>query len=287
MLYHEVGLRNLALVHIQYDKFNSISPASFLRVGSSLLSKSLERHSWRARRKYSPHEYLTLVIHSTIAQGATGVLHEAELILDAKDGTTLRGKVIVKFAFSAEQQDRMQHEYSVYDHMVSAGIKGVIADVLGLFKDMEGGPMALIMSHAGSSLWDRRPSTKDIRVKASSTERWVLIACGVLSNIDYRAAFLRAMQTIHDAGIRHNDLSPGNLLVNDEGQVTIIDFDRATLMSSKGARRRELARLTETLDGFYVPREFVSDPTTGTSGSRSGSTGVTPPSTGLDKPAEL
>lgn len=124
-------------------------------------------HSWRARRKYFEHEYFTLVISSTIAQGATGVLHEAELVLKTKEGITLRCKVVIKLAFSAEQQDRMRHEYSIYEHLVSAGIKGVIVDVLGLFKDLEGGPMALIMSHAGSSLWDRRPDKDEVIVRAS------------------------------------------------------------------------------------------------------------------------
>jgi serine/threonine protein kinase len=231
-------------------------------------------YSPRARRQYSPHEYLTLVLHSVIAHGATGILHKAELVLEMAEGTMLHGEVIVKLAFSDEQQERMQHEYSIYDHMTSAGIKGIIVDVLGLFRDLEGGPMALIMSNAGTSLWDRRPSTTDLDAKASSTERFVgLYIKDIFANFDFSAAFLQAMQTIHDAGVRHNDLSYGNLLVNDAAEVAIVDFDRADLISSKGARKRELARLARTLDGDYLPPDgFSSDPTTPTSGYRSTST---------------
>jgi serine/threonine protein kinase len=226
---------------------------------------------------------LTLVVHSTIAHGATGILHEAQLVLESAEGETLRSRVVVKFAFSAEQQDRMEHEYSIYDHLVSAGIHGIIVDILGLFEDLEGGPTALIMSHAGSSLWNRRSSTKDIAVKASSTQRFVFRdrTFNIFADIDFSAAFLEAMQKIHDAGVRHNDLSPSNLLVNDAGQVTIVDFDRADLISSKGARRRELARLADTLDGKYFPPDgFSSEPTTPTSGFRSAFTEGTKTPTG-------
>jgi tRNA A-37 threonylcarbamoyl transferase component Bud32 len=81
------------------------------------------------------------------------------------------------------------------------------------------------------------------------------------------------MQRIHDAGVCHNDLSYGNLLVNDAGEVTILDFDRADLISSKGARKRELARLADTLDGNYFPPDgFSSDSTTPMFRSRSAST---------------
>jgi hypothetical protein len=181
ILYYDAGLRNLALVRIQYNGFNSVSPASFLWVGGSLVSSGGNIRPRRARRKYLVHEYLTLVMCSTIAHGTTGILHEADLVIETAEGATMHGKVVVKLAFTAEQQERMEHEYSIYNHLVSAGIKGIIVDVLGLFKDLEGGPMALIMSHAGTSLWDRRPSTKDTDAKASSTQRFVLLMLLVLS----------------------------------------------------------------------------------------------------------
>lgn len=60
------------------------------------------------------------------------------------------------------------------------------------------------------------------------------------------------MNDIHRAGVRHNDLRPENLLVKDNGQVTIIDFDRATLKASRGARQRERRHLERLLDGDYI-----------------------------------
>lgn len=83
------------------------------------------------------------------------------------------------------------------------------------------------------------------------------------------------MTSIHDAGVRHNDIRPDNLLANSDDKVTIIDFDRAILKATKGQRQREYANLERLLDGDYrPPGPFISDATPQDSDSDSDSEGT-------------
>ncbi|RDB15896.1 hypothetical protein Hypma_003546 [Hypsizygus marmoreus] len=240
VIIREAGLRNLALIQVRYDVFNSISPASFIRVGRSLAPVVGPTRPPRVRRKYSTREHFTLVLHSAFDRGATGHAHRATLELTTSTGKELTHEVVVKLAFTAEQQERLEHEYSIYRHLSSSGVKGIIVDVFGLFRDIEGDSMAIIMSHGGRSLRNLFPGQQ---VELSSSER---------------AAFLAAMKTIHGAGVRHNDVRPPNLLLDDAGKVAILDFDRADLNSSEGQKEREFGRLADLLDGAYVGQHWFS-----------------------------
>jgi serine/threonine protein kinase len=71
------------------------------------------------------------------------------------------------------------------------------------------------------------------------------------------AAFLRAMKTIHKAGVRHRDIRPYNLLVNDTNKVTIIDFDRAVVDTRTDVKRAEYNMLKKLLDGNYISPDYV------------------------------
>jgi serine/threonine protein kinase len=71
------------------------------------------------------------------------------------------------------------------------------------------------------------------------------------------AAFLRGMKTIHKAGVRHRDIRPYNLLVNDTDEVTIIDFDRAVLETRTDVKRAEYNMLKKLLDGNYISPDYV------------------------------
>jgi serine/threonine protein kinase len=71
----------------------------------------------------------------------------------------------------------------------------------------------------------------------------------IISRTADRDAFLRVLKSIHDAKVLHRDLRLENLLVQDSGDVAIIDFDRAKLGSEDGLREEyeDLQRLLEDL----------------------------------------
>lgn len=146
--------RQPALIHLRYDVYNSPAPASFLRHDAS-----------SDKRPYRSQEYINIIITSYIGYGATGILHGATLELDTLDGQHLSHDVVVKLAFSEEQCRRMKREYSVYCHLGAANVKGIL-DVFGLFQDMEGQTMALVMTHGGISLWER-----ELRLQRNHNDR--------------------------------------------------------------------------------------------------------------------
>jgi hypothetical protein len=151
--------------------YDSPIPSSFLRCGASLSPLSELPPALKTKDKYNSHEYFVLVLTSQIAEGATGIVHGAILELETFDGQSLTQDVIVKLAFSDKQKERMRNEYAVYRHLTKANVSG-IPQVLGLFEDLEGGPMALVMSNAGVSLWQQRADIAG-QVHASTEERYV------------------------------------------------------------------------------------------------------------------
>ena len=79
----------------------------------------------------------------------------------------------------------------------------------------------------------------------------------------HREAFKHALSEIHRVGVRHYDIRPMNLLINDEGKVTIIDFDMAKMEAGKHSRKREFDNLCSLLQGhYYPPNQYASIPTT-------------------------
>lgn len=91
---------------------------------------------------------------------------------------------------------------------------------------------------------DTCPFIETYAEAAASERRGLLKAAG------------RAIRSIHDAGIYHRDLNGHNLLVDDDGRVWIIDFDRALLAQPGVARRaqRGLDRLWRSLEKLTAVR---------------------------------
>lgn len=146
--------RDVMLLQLRYGYFNSPAPASFLRVG--------KLHS-TVSQTHAPDEYMSLVVDSEIAAGATGVAHNASLEILTSDGVHCL-RVVVKFALRPQQQARLRHEFSIYEHMASSEVKG-IPKVFGLFKDTESDTLGLVMTHVGTCLLDREPTALKIIVR--------------------------------------------------------------------------------------------------------------------------
>lgn len=119
----------------------------------------------RLNSSYFLKDCISLVLTSRIGSGSTGTAHGATLEVRPKEGPSITREVIVKLSFSPEQHKRMRTEYRIYQRL--AGTPGVL-HVFGLFEDIEGGALALVMEYGGSSLWDRGQTNT---VKASPSER--------------------------------------------------------------------------------------------------------------------
>ncbi|KAG6907647.1 hypothetical protein DXG01_008097 [Tephrocybe rancida] len=217
--------RPLLLLRIQHHCFNSPAPASFLRV---------DRSEATPQSTYNSSQYFCAVITYTIASGACGDAHKATIELEASDGETLSfSDAVVKLCFGPNERKRMRHEYTVYKHLISSGVKGV-PHVFGLFEDVESDAMALLMTDVGTSLVGRAPDQKNPDCPVTPTER---------------DAFIEVLKSIHTAGVRHRDLRVENLVLSEEGLPFIIDFDRAVMGASERSRHLEVDYLCALLDG--------------------------------------
>ncbi|KAJ7088899.1 hypothetical protein B0H15DRAFT_841083 [Mycena belliarum] len=238
----EIGVRNIALLVFRYGIFNSQRPAAFIRCAPSLtMDNPGPNRRCRAKKHYRRHEYIVITLTSEIERGATGIVHGGTLTISDIDGIELTVRIVVKFAFSAKQKEKMRHEFSIYRHLSAAHVQGVV-DVFGLFEDVEQGPLAMVMSYAGVSIRSRPSKNLDVTVTDEE-----------------RAAFLQVLDGIHAANVRHHDIRPENMLVDEAGRATIIDFDIAELYPSRSSRKREREHMVGLLNDAYVPpRTFRS-----------------------------
>lgn len=87
------------------------------------------------------------------------------------------------------------------------------------------------------------------------------VVCQLLI-IQLSIGFKRALRSIHRAGVRHNDIRPENLLATEDGKVTIIDFDRAVVGASRGARQRERGHLDSLFANDFLDPGTLPSPRT-------------------------
>ena len=110
----------------------------------------------KLKRKYEHGTYSTIIITSLMGEGSTSAMHGGTFTLNDDEFVDL--DVVVKLSFSDEAEERLQHEYLIYQHLNSKGVKG-IPTALGLFINPESdGPSALVLTHAGKSISNRTAS---------------------------------------------------------------------------------------------------------------------------------
>ncbi|CAN5274032.1 3-deoxy-D-manno-octulosonic acid kinase [soil metagenome] len=81
---------------------------------------------------------------------------------------------------------------------------------------------------------DAEPLSRRLAERAAPADIWTRVGACV--------------RRFHDAGVYHADLTAHNLLVNDAGDVYLLDFDRGRLRHENGGWRREnLERLDRSL----------------------------------------
>ena len=170
-----------------------------------------------------------------------------------ESGETLQHMLVVKLAFSAKQQKGLKDEYRIYGHLARRGGVQGVPTVHGVFRDPELDILAMVMSDAGRSLRDRQIEKGKDGWRVSEEERYVSTQSFLSSGLNSmsRHAFVEILQRLHNAGVRHNDIRPENLLISTEGQVSIIDLDRADFNVAESLLEQELRQLDEVLDGWY------------------------------------
>ncbi len=62
------------------------------------------------------------------------------------------------------------------------------------------------------------------------------------------AAIGRCVRRFHDAGVHHADLTANNIMLREEGEVWLLDFDRGRLREPGAWRERVLDRLARSLN---------------------------------------
>ncbi|KIL58786.1 hypothetical protein M378DRAFT_132107 [Amanita muscaria Koide BX008] len=223
---HMASNRDVILLYLQYDIYDSPVPALFLRSAHPILAHTrcpVPPFFPRAIRPYRLEQCLTIVLTSEIGRGATGVVHRGTLKPEISDGAVPLD-VVVKLAFNTEQRDALRDEYEVYRHLRSKEVLQGIATVLGFFDYSEDGVCALVMLYAGVPL-----VTELQRISVSD-----------------RKSALLTLKSIHRAGILHGDIRLENILMGDSG-VTIIDFGHSKHCDDQEAKDKEFARLRHFL----------------------------------------
>ena len=146
--------RDVVLLYLHYDVYNSPVPSSFLRSAPPIAvdpELSPLPFSPRAISTYAPEERLIIVLTTEIGQGAKGAVHRGTLKPDTS-GVSVPLDVVVKLAFDSWQRECLRNEYEVYRSLKSKGVLKGIATPLGFFDNSEGGPCALVMLYAGPAL---------------------------------------------------------------------------------------------------------------------------------------
>ncbi|KDR68735.1 hypothetical protein GALMADRAFT_1026246 [Galerina marginata CBS 339.88] len=215
----ELCSRPLVLVNLSYGIYQSPVPASFMRLGPSCVHISYINSFKKIRRKgkYTHSQYFTLTVGEHLGKGAIGVAHPTYATLELDSSTLIQHDLVVKFAFSKEQQESIRHEFDIYQHLARNNVVDGIVRVYGLFQDMDTGTIALVMDNAGIDLATReqKRSGKTYPLRVSKEER---------------ESFIQVLLGLHRCG------------------VYIIDFDRSSVDPSDHNFDTELAALKDIFD---------------------------------------
>ncbi|KAK6978126.1 hypothetical protein R3P38DRAFT_2747069, partial [Favolaschia claudopus] len=156
--------------------------------------------------------FIEAVIHEKI--GRPTVWSGRLILEDDTVESTIPIPIVVKMAVVEYQEgdesdgkeaaDLLRHEGVVYEALAKAGLGGITPPYYGAFEnDLE--TVLLILDDGGETI--------DSFEKLSKEQRQELLTMA---------------ETMHRAGIVHNDLKPRNVVQDSSGEVKIIDFDMAT-----------------------------------------------------------
>ena len=149
MVLNDLKICNVTYLYFYYGLFKSPQPATFMRLNTGPGRRTSGQSNGGNKRQKS----FDIVLTSELHPGAIGVVHLGKIAFGPSGE---RIPVAVKLAFSIKEKETLMHEYNIYTHLHSQGVRG-IPWIFGLFIDdelVEGnqGPFALVMTFAGTSL---------------------------------------------------------------------------------------------------------------------------------------
>ncbi|KAJ7156863.1 hypothetical protein C8R43DRAFT_997459 [Mycena crocata] len=158
-----------------------------------------------------------IIIHKMVKESAGGIVWSGEMIPEDDTDDTVTIPVVVKIAVPQENVDEgtigteketVRHEGQVYDFLFSS--LGEASAIIcpsyhGVFEDGVGS-IALVLGDGGIALktFDNCERQKREQLFAKAVE-------------------------MHQAGVRHNDLEPRNIVQDADGELRIIDFHIAEI----------------------------------------------------------
>ncbi|TFK66362.1 hypothetical protein BDN72DRAFT_148607 [Pluteus cervinus] len=237
VLWREVAQRSLLL--LRFGGLCSSVPTCCLRRGkplSLLVQDPIDEVSNILDEAYQASEYVLLTLDWENSSGKTGQVYTGHLQLMLPSGRKLLRNVVAKIAHYKAAQERVRHEYQVYQRLWSHKVKR-IPEIYGLFEDVDNLATVLVMERAAFTFRQRDPITEENN--------------GLLQEIQpsERLACMAIVKEIHEAGVVHRDLRAENLVVAQDGKPMFIDFDRAILDPREETKSLEIRSLSDLLVG--------------------------------------
>jgi len=168
--------RDILLLSYDLGIMVSSVPAAFNRNAHGLLPSTpapprIVPREHKKARSYLPEHYLSITITSHIGNGSVGMVYGGTIECQTRTKKIVQSNVVIKLVFGAEKQDKLRHEYSVYERLATAGTQG-IPWIFGLFQDfVQDGPLAMVLSDCGRNLWVNRSKEKSRSIVLLESER--------------------------------------------------------------------------------------------------------------------
>ncbi|KAF9072096.1 hypothetical protein BDP27DRAFT_1418451 [Rhodocollybia butyracea] len=251
---------NLAIISLEYSLHRSAAPSLFIRCIQTSEGEVLPSE---IERSYPLSHCLRLDIREKIGHGASGIVHRATLFIGAGSGNTPNTQhlsqppppsedVVVKFARHRTSRESLQHEFLIYSRLAQEKVHAV-PYCFGLFEDIESedSPLILVTSYVGENLAVVHQNRYFYDLDETKRKT-------VLVPHEQRPAFLHSLAELHAAGVHHRDIRPPNIVIDKEGNVKFIDFDKARLYVTGKERKHERKRLLGLMRGRAVDYDRTS-----------------------------
>ncbi|KAH8822249.1 hypothetical protein DL96DRAFT_1620554 [Flagelloscypha sp. PMI_526] len=262
------------LLTIQSHVYDSPTPCLLFRVQPAVRPSKASPHtsykpprlkSSSKRRTVKPSRCISLTASQVLGSGSTGFAQLADFISSTNNAQhpPLAGKL----AFGDEGRLRLFHEAAIYERLRERKVKEV-PQYFGLFEDENESVAVLVTEYTGP----------DMHLETLTEKVWM--DSGMKKNVRLheldvrlRPALRRAIESIHRAGVLHNDFKFDNVTKilghssPEQDILYLIDFDRAILDPTREQMERELSRVKEISEGVKgycgfgpSPGDFENEP---------------------------